>query len=87
MGAFATTKLSSKGQVVIPEDVRDQLQLQPGAQFAVIGQGDTVILKVITPPSLDDVRAMLDVAKQEARKAGLKQRDVKRAVRRARLKK
>ncbi|MBS1982673.1 MAG: AbrB/MazE/SpoVT family DNA-binding domain-containing protein [Bdellovibrionales bacterium] len=84
MSAFATTKLSSKGQVVIPEDIRSELNLHPGAQFAIIGQGNTVILKLITPPTLDDIQAMLDTAKHEAQKAGLKQGDVKKAIRRAR---
>lgn len=52
MTAYTTTKLSSKGQVVIPEVIREQLHLKEGDQFVVIGQGDTVIFKRITPPSL-----------------------------------
>ena len=51
MADYATTKLSSKGQVVIPEEVRNDLGLNEGDHFVVIGQGDAVILKVITPPS------------------------------------
>ena len=51
MADCATTKLSSKGQVVIPEEARNDLGLNEGDQFVVIGQGDAVILKVITPPS------------------------------------
>ncbi len=47
MAVYATTKLSSKGQVVIPEEVRNDLGLNEGDQFVVIGQGDAVILKVI----------------------------------------
>ena len=47
MATVATTKLSSKGQVVIPEDVRKALGLEVGAQFVVMGDGDLVILKRI----------------------------------------
>ena len=44
MGTVATTRLSSKGQVVIPGDVRKALGLEVGAQFVVMGDGDTVVL-------------------------------------------
>jgi AbrB family looped-hinge helix DNA binding protein len=37
--------MSSKGQVVIPESVRKALGLEVGAQFVVMGDGDTVVLK------------------------------------------
>lgn len=48
--AVATTKLSSKGQVVIPESIRKQLHLKEGDQFVVVGEGDAVIFKTISPP-------------------------------------
>ena len=44
MAELATTRLSSKGQVVIPEDVRQRLGLKAGDQFIVVGEGDVVIL-------------------------------------------
>ena len=33
-----TTKMSSKGQVVIPESIRKHLGLKAGAQFVVVGE-------------------------------------------------
>ncbi|MCM0604894.1 MAG: AbrB/MazE/SpoVT family DNA-binding domain-containing protein [Xanthomonadaceae bacterium] len=84
MAAYATTKLSSKGQVVIPEDIRDQLHLKEGDQFVVFGQGDSVILKSITPPSLDEFKGLLSDARAAAKKAKGKPSDVKAAIKRAR---
>ena len=84
MAAYATTKLSSKGQVVIPEGVRARLGLRAGDQFVVIGQGDTVIFKSITPPSTDELKKLLGVAPREAKKAALRPAQVKQAIRRAR---
>lgn len=86
MAAYATTKLSSKGQVVIPEDIRETLHLKEGDQFVVIGQGDTVIFKAITPPSIEEFSGLLDEASAQAKKVGMKPGDVKAAIRKARRK-
>jgi AbrB family looped-hinge helix DNA binding protein len=80
MAAYATTKLSSKGQVVIPEEVRKDLGLNEGDQFVVFGQGDAVILKVITPPKLEEFQQLLSHARTEAKKAGIKRADLKSAI-------
>jgi AbrB family looped-hinge helix DNA binding protein len=87
MTGYATTKLSSKGQVVIPEEIRETLHLKEGDQFVVIGQGDTVILKSITPPSMDEFSSLLSEAAAQAKKAGMKPSDVKAAIRKVRRRK
>ncbi len=85
MADYATTKLSSKGQVVIPEEVRNDLGLNEGDQFVVIGQGDAVILKVIiTPPRFEEFQELLSQARAEAKKAGVKKADLKSAIARVR---
>ena len=82
--SVATTKLSSKGQVVIPESIRKSLHLKEGDQFVVVGQGDSVIFKAITPPSLGHLDGLLATARKQAREAGLRPSDVKAAVARVR---
>ena len=84
MAAHATTKLSSKGQVVIPEDIRDSLNLKEGDQFVVIGQGDSVILKSITPPSMDEFSDLISEARTAAKKTGGKPSDIKAAIKKVR---
>jgi len=54
MANLATTKMSSKGQVVIPEDIRKRLNLKAGSQFVVMGEDGVVILKAIEAPSMKD---------------------------------
>jgi AbrB family looped-hinge helix DNA binding protein len=83
---LATTKLSSKGQVVIPEEVRIQLGLKAGDQFIVIGKGDAVILKTISEPSFDQFEELLLEAQKQAKKAGLKKADIKNAIEKVRKK-
>jgi AbrB family looped-hinge helix DNA binding protein len=84
MADYATTKMSSKGQVVIPEDIREQLHLKEGDQFVVIGQGDSVILKAITPPSMDEFKDLLKKARSSAKKAKLTDSDLKSAIKKVR---
>ena len=83
---LATTKLSSKGQVVIPEEVRNSLGLKAGDQFIVIGKGDAVILKTISEPSFDQFEELLIEAQKQAKRAGLKKSDIKNAIEKVRKK-
>ncbi|HJR80747.1 MAG TPA: AbrB/MazE/SpoVT family DNA-binding domain-containing protein [Anaerolineales bacterium] len=83
MEIVATTRMSSKGQVVIPESIRKQLDLKEGVQFLVIGEEDVVILKVVTPPDRNEFDTLLKKARKQAKEAGLKQKDVSFALARA----
>ena len=87
MASVSTTKMSSKGQVVIPENIRKQLNLKAGAQFVVLGEKDVVILKNISPPSMDEFDDLIANARKKAKKAGLKKSDIKDAITQARGKK
>ena len=84
MATVATTRMSSKGQVVIPEDVRKALGPEAGAQFVVMGDGDTVVLKRIAVPAKSELRAMLGKVRLQARRAGIKPTDARDVVRRVR---
>ena len=84
MTNLATTKMSSKGQVVIPEMVRKALGLENGCQFLVLGEKDAVILKTISAPSKKEFSSLLSKARKEAKKAGLEPKDVSSAVKKVR---
>ena len=80
MEIVAATRMSSKGQVVIPESIRKQLDLKEGVQFLVLGEEDVVILKVVTPPDRNEFDTLLKKARKQAKEAGLKQKDIPSAV-------
>ena len=77
---IATTKMSSRGQVVIPESIRNRLKLGPGVQFAVFGQEDVIMFKVINPPAPDEFERLKRELQQQARQDGLKQSDIIKAI-------
>lgn len=54
MVSISTTRMSSKGQVVIPEEIREKMGLHPGTQFAVLGARGMVILRPLNPPTLEE---------------------------------
>lgn len=84
MAKLATTRMSSKGQVVIPEEIRDRLGLSAGSQFVVIGERDVVILKTLSTPSMKEFDALVNRARRQARKAGMKRSDIAEATKRVR---
>ena len=87
MANISTTKMSSKGQVVIPEAIRKKLGLKSGDQFVVTGNKDVVILKSISPPSLDEFDDLITEARRQAKKAGMKRSDILAAIAKVRNKK
>ena len=80
MSVAATTTLSSKGQVVIPEEIRERLGLKAGVQFVVVADRDVVIFKVLDPPALGEFADLVAHARQAAKRSGLKPTDVTNAV-------
>ena len=86
MEKIETTRMSSKGQVVIPEEVRSRLGLSTGDKFIVVGNKDVVILKSIKAPSMDEFEALIQKARSQAKAVNLKQSDIVDAIAETRIK-
>lgn len=87
MEALATTRLSSRGQVVIPEEIRKRLKLKPGDHFLVTGDKDVVILKTLAAPRMEDFDELIAETRRQAKAAGLKKSDITATIARARKRK
>jgi len=87
MPILTTTKMSSKGQIVIPEEVRTRMKLKTGAQFVVVGENDVVILKAISPPSMGEFDTLIAEARRQAKSAGLKPSHVDATIAKVRSRK
>ena len=66
-----TTKLSAKGQIVIPVDVRNKLQLETGNKLFVMASEDAIILQKSNSLNDKDKISFSQKAKSLARKMGL----------------
>tara|TARA_Y100000590_G_scaffold140026_1_gene160535 strand:+ start:2869 stop:3096 length:228 start_codon:yes stop_codon:yes gene_type:complete len=66
-----TTKVSAKGQVVIPVDVRNKLQLEAGNKLFVMASEDAIILQKTNSLNEKDKITFSQKAKSLIRKMGL----------------
>jgi AbrB family looped-hinge helix DNA binding protein len=84
MGILAITKLSSKGQIIIPKDVRDKAGLHTGDQFVIFADKDVLLLKVIKKPSIKKFNNLVTQARKLVKKTGLNKKLIKDAIKEAR---
>ncbi|MDG6925930.1 MAG: AbrB/MazE/SpoVT family DNA-binding domain-containing protein [Nitrososphaerota archaeon] len=63
------TKVSDKGQVVIPKEVRDRLQMGPGTKLIVVATDDAVVLQRIeTVAGKMRMRDIMEIARNISEK-------------------
>ena len=83
-----TIKMSSRGQIVIPRDIREELKVSEGTIFSVVSSKDAIILKKISIPSKEDLIKEIGVialeGRKRAEKIGIKESDVPKLVQRVR---
>ncbi len=80
------TSISSRGQVVIPQSLRERLRIHEGEKFIIIGEEDTIILKKMEMPSFEGIDKLLKKTKEFAKQKELKETDVEESIREIRKK-
>jgi AbrB family looped-hinge helix DNA binding protein len=78
------TNMSSKGQVVIPNEFRKSLGLTSGTPLAVFTDGSNLMLKPIELPKVEDFENLLKESRKAAKAAGLKKSDLKKIIKKVR---
>lgn len=84
MEKLEITSMSSRGQIVIPLDIREHLGLKEGEKFVVVGEEDTVVLKKIAMPSFKNFDKLIQKTQQFAKEKGITSDDVEGAIKRTR---
>lgn len=80
----AMTSLSSKGQVVLPIELRKNLSLDEGTKFFIMSEGENILLKPIKEPDEQVFFDMLEKERKWAAKVKLSESDIADAVKRVR---
>ena len=80
------TSVSSRGQVVIPQSLRDRMKIRTGEKFVVIGEDNTIVLKKLEMPSFSGIDKLLKKTRDFAKKKGIKESDVEKAIKQTRKK-
>ena len=74
------TKMSSRGQIVIPQDIREEFKIKEGSAFAVFGGNDTILLRKLKQPSKEEMinklEAIAESGEKRAEKLGIRHSDI-----------
>jgi len=62
-----TTRISSRGQIVIPDAIRKAHALEAGTSFLVLAQNDTIVLQRLQEPPWQVFDAMVKQAEKQGR--------------------
>jgi len=83
------TIVSTKGQVVIPSHIREELELEEGSQLVVSRMQDFILLKKINiPDPKKEFERLVKLGQAHAKKLGIKsEEDVVRTIHEGRKRK
>ncbi len=73
--------VSSRGQIAVPSEIREEMNLKEGTKVLFFLTNDTLIIKKVTTQSFAEVTKPL---KDAAKKSGLKEEDIVDLVHKAR---
>lgn len=73
--------VSSRGQICIPNDIREEMGLEEGTKVLFVLADDSLLVKKVTSQTFREVTAPL---REAAKKSGLKEEDVPDIVHRFR---
>ena len=88
MANVMTTKMSSKGQVVLPEALRQMYGWESGTAFTIIAYKGSIIMQPLKTPTDEEIAAEFEEAFAEARRqamdAGMTPMDIANTIAEAR---
>ena len=84
MSILEVTSVSTRGQVVIPNDIRENMNLKPGTKMIIIQEGDNILLKPIKAPRMSQFDKIIALGDKARIELNLKESDVDQAIKNVR---
>jgi AbrB family looped-hinge helix DNA binding protein len=79
--ALELTRLSERGQIVIPTGLRRSMNLKEGERFIVMGLGDTIVLrKLELSQERMRLKRLIRYSQEKARKFGFTESEVEKLI-------
>ena len=72
---FELTRMSSRGQIVIPEATRKVLGARIGTKFAIFTDGKNILLQPIAPPDVAGFKKIIAEAEKTKAQAQAKSKE------------
>jgi len=79
--AVDMTRLSERGQIVIPNEMRKRMGLKEGTRFVVMGLDDTIVLRRLEL-SEEKIRLkkLLEKSRKKAKNVGFTEKEIEKLV-------
>ena len=78
--------LSSKGQLVIPREIREEMGLKQKDKFVIVHDNESILLKRISKEEANKAMLnLMDKLSDKFRKAGIKKSDIAKEIKKARV--
>ncbi len=77
---ISVTRTSSKGQVVIPKEIRDDLGLEKGTLLLTYTTGDRIVLKKLSEPEKGIFAEITEPIREKIKKLGIEKEDIEEAI-------
>ncbi|MBU0957393.1 MAG: AbrB/MazE/SpoVT family DNA-binding domain-containing protein [Nanoarchaeota archaeon] len=73
-------KLSSKGQIVIPFELREKMKLQEGNLFVISDSGDSICMKKIELPKIKSWKEATKPFRDAAKRSNFSEEELKELI-------
>jgi len=84
MSVVEITSMSTKGQVVIPANMRKKLHINGGSKLLVVQDGENILLKPIAKPDDNEFDKIIKLADQIRDELDLTEGDIAEAIKSSR---